>query len=192
MAVLAQWCVSITFRDAKGQTRRVTVCLQTDDTTSALDANLLASGVSNVVNALQTVSNAHVQSEANFYGGGSAQSGFTYGSTGNYQSVSQQAVLYFITANPDGDPTPVGSITIPAPKAEIFEADLVTVNPANADIVTLISALNIAGSTATGYIACTKSGLLYSTFVGGVLRGKKLSRRWTKFTKDPTLTIAGI
>lgn len=192
MSILAQWCVKFTFRDAKGQTRSITLCFQTEQATAALNANELASAVSNLVTALQACSNAHVQTEANFYSGGSGQAGVTYGSTGNYQSVMQQLRLTFLTTDPAGDPNPSATLTIPAPLSTLFEADLVTVNIAATPIANLVTALNLAGTITTGYVACTKSGLLYTTLIGGTLINKKLSRKWTRYTKDPTLTIAGI
>jgi hypothetical protein len=194
MAVLAQWCIAFSFRDAKGQTRHITICFTTDQGTNATDASVLTFSVQGVVNALQACSNAHVQSEINIFPTTPGQqSGVTWGAAAEYQSVAQQARLYYLSSDPSGDPAPTSSITIPAPLASIFEADGVTVNPGNANIVALNTALAVGGLTSgSTAVMCTRSGLVASSFVGGIFLGKKLSRKWTRYTKDPTLTIAGI
>lgn len=192
MAVLNQWCVSFTFRDAKGQTRRITLCYQADLATEILDAQNMANAVDNTVVALQALSNAHVQSPSDFFGGGTKQSGVVYGTAAQYQSVATQAKLYYLTTDPAGDPVNVATVTIPAPISSIFEADGITVNPANTNVVALNTALGVGSTPSTAVVACNRSGLYFASFVGGVLVGKKLSRKWTKYTKDPTLTIAGI
>jgi hypothetical protein len=201
MAVKASWCLSYSWRDAKGQTRKITLCYDAASVAggTAQEAAYLANSSFATVIALQACSNAHVQQEINYLTGGSSQSGITYGATGLYQSVSQQAHLTFLTVDPSGDPSPVGTLTIPAPLATggdhgfgIFKADLVTVDPTCSEIVALIAALINAVPVTEGFSLATKSGLQYTTLVGGIYLGKKLSRRWNKFTKDPTLTIAGI
>lgn len=191
MAVLAQWCIRFTFRDAKGQTRHITLCYESDGASNGANFTALQSAASATVTALQGASNAWCQSES-VISGGTSQSGLTYGATGQFQSVADQARLYFNTTNPAGDPSAIGVVTIPAPKAAIFEADLVTVNPTNSLVVALTTALNVGGSTGTAAVACTASGFVFTSLIGGVRITKKLSRRWSKFTKDPTLTIAGI
>lgn len=193
MAVIG-FCFTITWRDAKGQTRKTRICIDVDTgiTGPPSSNDLLAGAVANIVTALQACSNAHVQAEANWATGGIAQSGVTYGATGEYQTVSQQARLFYLTVNPGGDPSPSSFITIPAPKSVIFESDLITINPTHADITALNTALNIGGSIASAPVAATASGLLLSTFVGGVLIGRRVTKRFTRYTKDPTLSIAGI
>lgn len=190
-SVLAQWCVKFTFRDAKGQTRSIQICYQADNASASSNAESFAFYVAETVTNLQALSNAHVSAEANFQGGGAAQSGLVYGTAATYQSVSQQAKLVFLTTDPAGDPSNVGQISIPAPIESIFLADGITVNPANTNVAALVTTLTTAG-TATAAQGCTKSGLLLTSLVGGTLVGKKLSRKWTKFTKDPTLTYSGI
>lgn len=198
MAVLAQWCVRFTFRDAKGQTRSVTVCFQTDGTNNAANAAQLLDGVQSLQIALAACTNAHVQSEANVFGAGATQSGVTWGATGDYQSVSQQARLYWVTADPSGDPAPAGTLTIPAPLATggdhgngIFLADRVTVDPNCTQILALVAQVN-PGSTATNPVVCTRSGLLYTTFVGGKFLGRPITRKFNKYTFDGTLTVRGV
>ena len=193
MAVTAQWCFSIEFRDAKGQTRKVTFCWLGNDTTARAAAGDMAAATAGLIPLLQALSNAHVQSENNFIPATSTdQSGLVYGSTGEYQSVAQQARLYYETVDPAGDPSPVASITIPAPKASIFKADLITVDPANTAIVALNNYIIVPAPVTGGAGACNRAGLQFATFVGGVFVGRKLTRKWNRYTYDPTLTIRGI
>lgn len=191
--LLGEYCVKFTFRDAKGQTRSIRICYSSDQDSTVNIGGQMIDQVISTVPLLQACTNAHVQCEAAVTLG-AAQSGVTWGSTGDYQSVSTQLKLYYLTVDPTGDPAPTAAITIPAPKTSLFLADLVTVNPENAAIVALNGAagLNVGGLNTAGVVSCSGNGLLFSTFVGGVMQGKKLSRRWSRYTKDPTLTYAGI
>lgn len=185
-----QWCVGFTFRDAKGQTRRITICYTTSETSGVSAA--MVNQVDGLVTTLQTLTNAHVTCESAFQVGGSAQSGVTYGTAADYQSVADQVKLYYLTVDPEGDPSPTAQISIPAPKASIFEADGVTVNPTNTLVAGLNTQLNVGAAVATNVVGCSRNGLPFATFIGGVRVGKKLTRRFTKYTLDPTLSIAGI
>lgn len=191
MAVTAQWCLSFTFRDAKGQTRKITLCYNAEGAANSNLQSYAIDSAQQVVPVLQALSNAHVQQELNL-GGGAAQAGVTWGTAANYQSVATQARLYYLTSDPGGDPSPTATITIPAPVASLFLADGVTVDPTN----TAIAAFNAVALTppplTNTWGLATKSGLQYTTFIGGILIGKKLSRKWTKYTYNPELTVRGI
>lgn len=76
--------------------------------------------------------------------------------TGNYQSCKMAARLNFQT----GAGTIV-ALTIPAPSSAIFLADGITVDPANADVATLLAAC-------IGVLS-DPSGSLAVSFVGGTL-----------------------
>lgn len=191
MAVTAQWCLSFTFRDSKGQTRKITLCYSGENAAAGpLQAYAIDSS-QQVVPLLQALSNAHVQQGLNL-DGGSAQLGVTWGTAAEYQSVSQQAKLYYTTTDQAGVPQGSSSITIPAPKASIFLADGVTVDPGNAAVLALNAVVLTPAPLAATWGLATKTNDQFNTFIGGVLIGKKLSRKWTKFTYNPELTVRGI
>lgn len=75
---------------------------------------------------------------------------------GSYQPGSYRAALVFGCA--DGT---IATLLVPAPKTAIFKADGETVDPANADVVSLVA---LAVGTLEG-----NSGSLATAFVGGYL-----------------------
>lgn len=188
---MALVCVSVQFRDAKGQVRKFKVCIGTGEDATAFETDYPVR-LEAIIAAMQNMSNAHVQSEANWLAGGTAQSGFTYGSTGQFQSVNDVARLYYTTAAPAGDQEGLATVSIAAPKAAIFEADLITVNPTQTQVVALNTALVVGNDGSAAAVAASGSGLFLASFIGGIRLPRKPIRRWTKFTKDPTLSIAGI
>lgn len=190
MAVLSEWCIKFTFRDAKGQTRSIKICYASDAASIAANAAAFQTAIAATQTALANMSNAHVSSEA-LLNGNANQRGVTYGTSAEYNSVADQAHLYYLTLGANSDQGK-GTLTIPAPKAAIFEADQVTVNPGNALVTALNVALNIGGDDTAGAVAVGPLGYEYETFVGGLRIARKVTRKFNKYTKDPTLTIAGV
>jgi hypothetical protein len=195
MAVNGQWCISIEYRDAKGQTRKVTICWFANGAAVGTLQQDYFNATAAAIPLLQALSNAHVQSLDNPTPTAPDQyRGYTWGSTGDYQSVAQQAVLSYTTVDDTNAPqAAICRLTIPAPKASIFLPDLVTVDPANADVIAL-NAQILAGAVpvTNAAVLSTKSLLIAKTFIGGVFVGRKLTRRFNKFTYNPELTVRGI
>lgn len=191
MAVTAQWCLSFTFRDSKGQTRKITLCYTGENAAAGpLQAYAIDSS-QQVVPLLQALTNAHVQQGLNL-DGGNAQLGVTWGTAAEYQSVSQQAKLYYTTTNAVGVPQGSSAITIPAPLASLFLADGVTIDPTNAAILALNAVVLTPAPVSGSWGLATKNGDQFNTFIGGVLVGKKLTRKFNKYTYNPELTVRGI
>lgn len=188
--VLSQWCVKFTFRDSKGQTRSIQICYESDLASIGANAAAFQTINDSVYTALAAMSNAHV-TQKDLLNGVLNQRGVTYGTAAEYNSVSDQAWLYYLSQDQAGNQGK-STIVIPAPVSSIFEADQVTVNPASGLVTALNTALNVGGVATSAPVTMGPWDFELTSFVGGVRKGRKLSRRWTKFTKDPTLTIAGI
>jgi len=156
--------LGIRFRDAKGNTAKMTVKIgDADHATTVADLNTL-------VGHLAAASNAHVQS------GLDTTNNFTYGTNAEFPNVEDKAVLTFKDASGG-----LHRFAIPAPKLAIFDTDGETIKPsvtAIANVITDFQTFVYASNTAT-------SALVY---VGGFRQRRKLHRKITIFTLDPTLT----
>jgi len=163
---------SLGYVDAKGEQARVRTFMSLD--TYANGATLLGSWKA----ALDTLTNALAFSAPGI-GGFLTESG-EYGTVADYESVTDKAVMTFI----DG----AGQIhraTIPAPVASMFLADGITVNAADADVVTYVNVVtNTAGHA---YFISSRGGLAITRFVGGLRTKKANRRRVSIFTKSGNL-----
>lgn len=154
----------IVFRDAKGDTSRLTVLVGGADE-AGVEANYTT-----LRNHVEAISNCGVNDDNN------PVPLIPYGVQAVYENVEDGALLTF------QDPTN-GSLhryKIPAPKAAIFLADGETVNQAQADIVSLIS--DFETFVYGAYLAPSPL-----TYLAGVRVRRKMHRRMTIFTKSGNL-----
>lgn len=168
----------LTYRDAKGNTARVSFYLDDNGGDNNSDATLVES----IITAINNISNAAYQSASGAVSHfGVAQ----YGAAGvEYQPIQTKAQLVYQDVSGG-----LHRLQIPSPKSSIFLADLQTVNPAAAGIVTLNGLMAAATVPATGTaFVCSRSGLLISNFMGGVLKTTKLRRKLNILVLTPLLT----
>lgn len=167
MAVHAQR-ESVTYRDAKGNTGRVSFFV--DGGTSA---NAASTAAGTVITAMNALTNAVLQSAV----GPSlvVQQEVVYGTNATFASVEDKAVFTFQTATGD-----LHRFQIPAPISSIFLADGETVDPANTAVVTFVSAV-IANC-----LSRNNQVLGFGAF--GVRQRRKIRRKLSIFTKNPALS----
>lgn len=163
---------TVTFRDDKGQTAR------TGFYTVAADLTAAATAAQAVIDALTACTVAAFQSS---HGPAESPPGtIAYGASGAYSDVEDKAEIAFTDA--------AGSVhryQIPAPIAAAFLADDETLNPANAAVAALITAMT-DGTTGS------RSGVLNTGFLGGVRIRRRTQRRFSLITKNPALTGPGL
>jgi hypothetical protein len=158
---------SVTYRDAKGNTGRVSFYVAS---TGTVASEQLAANT--VVNSIAALTNALEQSRT---GPGTSVAGLvTYGTNAEFPSIEDKAVFTFADANGG-----LHRFQIPAPKLAIFDADGETVDKTQADVVTFTSAL-VAN-------AVNRNGIAIGFFVGGIRIRRKLHRKLTIFVLDPSL-----
>ena len=168
----------ITYRDAKGNTARVSFYLDDNGGDNNSDAVLVES----IITAMNALTNAAYQSAS---GAVSHYGVVQYGAAATeYQPIQTKALLTYQDVAGG-----LHRIQIPSPKSSIFLADLETVNPANG-LVTALNALMASASvpaTGTAFV-CSRSGNLISNYMGGVLKTTKIRRKLTTFVLTPSLT----
>ncbi len=171
--------VTLSFRDAKGFIGRTTFYVGADSTSGTYQADLITQANA-VQNAIEALTNAALQS--NSFDANPIT--LTYGGTGVYQAEFMKAVMQF--SNDDGQ---IFRFKIPAPKAAIFDSDGVTVlnDGTQADVVAYVAAMKGATNTA---VPCSKTGLPFTHFEGGLLRIGKQQRRFNERIKSSHL-VAG-
>lgn len=119
---------SCTYRDAKGNTARVTFYVSPSGTLTTQNAAAVA-----VITALDALTNAHRYSATG--PATEAAQPVVYGTNSSYASVEDKAIFTFTTAT-----GAIHRFQIPAPLASIFLADGETIDSAN----TLVTAFNSA------------------------------------------------
>jgi hypothetical protein len=105
----------------------------------------------------------------------------TLGTQATYGSIEDKLVLTFVDS--------AGNLhrwQVPAPKSALFLADQETADSANAALTTLVNVLINAGSHP--YFVSSRHGEAMQTFAGGVRIRRKLRRRKSIFTRNPTET----
>lgn len=155
------------FRDAKGQVGKMTVIIG-DATNSAVlvDATTLFT-------ALSAVSNANVRETI------SPDSVITYGGAGQFQSVEDKMQLVF-----QGPTGRIHRYQVPAPKASGFLADLETVNSADTNVASLLTAF-------TTFVYGRDTDTAPLVYVGGIRLRRRFIRRFNIITKNPAETGPG-
>jgi hypothetical protein len=158
----------VTFRDAKGNTGRVSFFVASSGT--ALTQQTAAAAV---IDAMFPLSNAIVQ--AAIGPSTSTRVEVTYGTNSVYASIEDKAIFTFQTATGD-----IHRFQVPAPVSGIFLADGETVDPANTLVVAFVSAV-IAD-------AVSQSGQALAFGAFGTRIRRKMRRRINIFTKNPALS----
>lgn len=164
--------VSAGYVDAKGAQGRIKAYISWD--THDDGVTVFAAWIG----AVSALTNAQVFSAPGI-GGELTQSG-DYGTSAEFDSITDKAVMTFIDS--------AGSIhrfQIPAPKAGIFLADKVTVNRAATDVATYVSL--VVNGADNPFFLCTRGGLQFSSFAGGLRIKKPNRKRMTIFTKSGNL-----
>lgn len=156
---------SIGFRDSKGFTSRMRFLIG-DATVTAIntDANAL-------VVLLQAVSNAHA------YRTDLQTPDHTYGTTAQYATTEDKAELTFLDQQGK-----IHRFQVPAPKAAGFNTDTETVLSSETNMGNLITGIST-------YVYGSITDTSPMTYVSGVRVRRRLVRKATGFTKDPTLGI---
>lgn len=168
----------LTYRDAKGNTARVSFYLDDNGGDNNSDATLVES----IITALNALTDAAYQSASGAVSHfGVAQYG---ASAVEYQPIQLKA--RFVYQDVSGA---LHRIQIPSPKSSIFLSDLETVNPANTAVAAFnaIMAQATVPATGTGYVS-SRQGLLISNFMGGLLMATKMRRKANIFVLTPSLT----
>jgi len=159
---------AVTFRDAKGNTARVSFFVDSGGTAITQHAAAAA-----VITAMEALSNAIVQA----YKGPATNPSIAvvYGANATFASIEDKAIFTFLTA--DGS---THRYQIPAPLEAIFLADGETVDPSNTAVTAFTSAVvaNTVGRTGTA--------ITFGAF--GTRIRRKMRRRINIFTKDPSLS----
>lgn len=161
---------SFGFRDAKGNTARMNFYIYYDAAEATPAAAVVGSGLSS---AVFNLSNAA-------FGGAYGPYGqivvAAYGTNSTFASVEDKAMLTFQAA--DGS---LHRFNVPAPKSAIFLSDAETVNPANALVLALQTALHASSVSAA---PSTRGGVLFgaTSFVGGIRQRRKTRRRINIYT----------
>lgn len=156
---------ALSFRDSKGNTSRMLVRIgDATDAATITDLNTLVTDTA-------ALTNASCQKGILPYGN------ITYGTTAQFASVEDKAIMTFRDPN-DGT---LHRFAIPAPKLAIFLTDQETVGPAITVVATWITAMQT-------FAYSSDNALNPLVFVGGVRTRKKLHRKATIWVKDPTLS----
>ncbi len=155
------------FRDAKGQTARMTVLI------GAADAAGFAANADTLRNHLVAMTNAYVSQV------GGAVIAHTLGAAATYLDVEDKAQLTFLDVSGR-----VHRYAVAAPISAAFQADGETVNAAQAAVAAVI-----ADIVAFGYGSPLDTAPL--AYVGGIRGRARFKRRFNIFTKNPTLTDEG-
>jgi hypothetical protein len=101
------------------------------------------------------------------------------GANAVYANVEDKARFVFDTATGQ-----VHKLSIPAPKASIFQADAETIDYANADVAAFVAAYT-AG-------AVTRDGVRITESIGGGRIRSRTRRRFNVRTRNPALTGQGL
>ncbi|MBV9720277.1 MAG: hypothetical protein JOZ77_13265 [Candidatus Eremiobacteraeota bacterium] len=179
-------CTPYVGRTIKGWSVRVRVCFsvtpaESGASTFSADVETLATDMAGTMNALSDVTFVPL-------GGSNPVQNTVYGAAGVYADAEDSAVFSFLTSNGT-----VAKISIPAPKASIFLADGMTVDPSNANVSAFVGALTGGGPGGlSGFWGATKSGASYQAFLGAVRVRHRTRRKMNIFIKDPNLTIPAI
>lgn len=173
---------SYTFRDNKQQTARVNMFILN---TGALTATQLQTNAGNILNDLQGLSNAVLESAKGPFT--SVPVAVTAGAAATYETVEDKAQFVFTTATGI-----LHRYDVPAPLAAIFLADGETVDFTNslvkqfvADMInaTFSGTAVSAGQTAG---ACSRNAEALSGAVGGIRIRKRLQRKFNIYTRAPS------
>lgn len=161
---------SFGFRDAKGNTARMSFYIYYDSAEATNAAGSIGSGLSSAVFALTNAA------FANAYGPYAQVVTASYGTNATFASVEDKAMLTFQAV--DGS---LHRFNVPAPKSAIFLSDAETVNPANALVLALQTALHATSGAAA---ASTRGGVLFgaSSFIGGIRQRRKTRRKVNIYT----------
>jgi hypothetical protein len=169
---------SVTFRDAKGNTGKFQFFMDL----SVGTLNQAQTDVETVLNAAAALSNAAVQKWTGFVTEyGVAQYG-AHNANGAYESINEKA--QFVFQDVAGQ---LHRYEIPAPKIAIFKSDKITVDPANALVITFVNAMTQAGASGGNFVK-TRQNLELANYMGGVFRGRKIRRRLNVLILEPDLT----
>jgi hypothetical protein len=158
--------LTVRFRDSKGKTSRLKVII------GGADHAATVTNLNTLVTDLAAVTNCALRS------GLDPRPLVAYGSTAEFASVEDGALLTFADV--------VGRLhrfKIPAPKVADFATDQETVvnTGAMATVITDFTTFVYGSNVDTAPL----------TYIGGVRLRKKLHRKFTIFTKDPTLSGEG-
>lgn len=166
---MATFPQTVTYRDARGETTRVSFFI-----VAATEA-LASTAAQVVIPLLDALTNAANQGSRGAYS--TSPSPVSYGATAQFESSEDKAMVAFTT-----NTGALHRYQVPAPKAAIFLADLETVNPAQADVAAFTAAVIAQGVS-------SRDGADITTFIGGIRIRKKLRRRVNIYTLAPNLTI---
>lgn len=160
-----------TYRDAKGNTARVSFFVANTGTTATQFT------AANTVNAaIDALTNAVVQSAIGPATGPRQE--VVYGTNATYAGVEDKAIFTFQTSTGD-----IHRFQIPAPLASIFLADGETVDPTNTAVVAFVSAV------VANCVSQNGEAITFGAF--GTRIRRKMRRKLTIFIKDPALTGPG-
>jgi len=163
---------SLGYVDAKGNQTRMRFYISHDT---------VANGVAvydDFASAINALTNGLNFSNPGF-GGAPTVSG-EYGAADQFESVTDQAVFTAIDAAGQ-----IHRFMVPAPKAAIFLADLLTVNMANAAVGDYTDIITNAGSAAS--FISTRSGQGFASVPAGLRIKRPNRRRVSVFTKSSNL-----
>lgn len=176
----------LTFRDNTGNTSRVGYWVGLDPLVGSPNDMVICA--TTIENALAACTNAKLVGNSGSFDNLPDPS--QYGAAAQYNNVEDKARLQFNSASRQRYTT----LQIPAPKLSNFFSggggtggDEETVNPADANIIALVAALQLVtgGSAAT---VGPVNDVFHNLIVGKLIR-RKAHRRIGRWTKDPTGTI---
>lgn len=174
---------TLTLRDLRGHTGKVSF-LYSYDPSAAADFLTAYTAVLAIINAVDALTVCQLVGV-----GGLASNRYSpnsYGGSGPYANAETKARLTFQVANPST--LSIASrthIDIPAPVVAMFENDKETVNPAYGPMATLTAAL-LAVDAHNGQ-AVTRTGLIFTAFLGGTLVRRPFQRKINIYDKSANL-----
>jgi hypothetical protein len=172
MAITARQ--SLAFRDLRGHVGKVGFWYTYNSATAA-NLGAASTQIAAINTAIVALTNAQVVAVNGL--AGNRLDPVHYGSNGVYANAETKAKLSFLAFAAGGVHSSFVRLEIPAPVVAMFLADKETVDPANAAVATLFSALST--SDAQGGFASDKMGNPITYFLGGTLVRRPFQRKIT-------------
>jgi hypothetical protein len=179
---------SYTFYDAKQQSARVSIYVNRAGTIAQQEADGVEFGV-----AMAGLSNTSLDLSGSVRAKGpytSTPTPVSPGTAATYQDVADKAMFFFTDAQGQ-----LHRYQIPCPLASIFLADAETVDFTNAAVKQFVADFTHTTFGGTAPIASnavvSRNGAVLTAAVGGQRRRGKTPRRFSIYTRNPTLTGQG-
>lgn len=166
-----------TFRDSKGQVATVRFYVHSIAGTPANLTTVAQAVVTAIANmSVAAFQAAHGPQNSN-------QLPVTYGASGtDYQDVQMKAVMAFSSAT-----GAIHRYMVPAPTAAQFKSDKQTLDPANANVAALITAMTTSVAAGDAFVS-DRDGNQITLYLGGLFKARRVSKVRSINVRDSSLT----